>query len=67
MEEVGCHHERELGIIVCLGTNEAVSISHGNRIVKTLLEQPVQLPEVGDGVDAPALTVLLFYLRRTRP
>ena len=52
VEEAGCHHESKLGVIVDLGAGEAVSVGHGNRVVKTLLK-PLQLIAVGNGVGAP--------------
>lgn len=49
MEVVGRHHQTQFGILVGLGTNETVSIGHGNRIFKPRLET-VQFMQVGNGI-----------------
>mmetsp|Transcript_17573 Transcript_17573/g.36396 ORF Transcript_17573/g.36396 Transcript_17573/m.36396 type:complete len:315 (+) Transcript_17573:1578-2522(+) len=50
MQEVGHHHEAKFGILVRLGPNEAVSIRHGNRILKPSL-QSIELVEIGNGIN----------------
>jgi hypothetical protein len=50
VQEVCHHHETELAVLVCLGSNESVTIRHGDRISKTLLET-FQLVQIGNGID----------------
>ena len=49
VQDVGQHHEAELGILVGLGPVEAVAISHGDGIFESRFES-LQILKISDGV-----------------
>lgn len=53
VQEIRHHHERQLGVLVGLGADEAVAVCHGDGLLEPILE-PLQFMEIRDWVDAAA-------------
>mmetsp|Transcript_14750 Transcript_14750/g.25557 ORF Transcript_14750/g.25557 Transcript_14750/m.25557 type:complete len:316 (-) Transcript_14750:183-1130(-) len=64
MKIVGRHHQAQLGIFVGLGTNETISISHGDRLFESSLES-LEVVQICNGIDTATSDCIVIPCHRS--